>query len=208
MQNARLLIDNDAFILLAGANLLELAVEQLGFELADAYRLPALPYICRSKRQLRELPLVVDRVIAMCEHVPPIVEEPDTAFVQQLIDTPEIDPGEVILYALLVQRPSYLLSSNDKRAMRRIATSKPLQQVRDSVAGRVICMETVFTKLIDAHGVTAIGTAVIPVISIDKALRAIFTPNNILRPGECRAGLDSYYHALVREIGLDFLWQG
>ena len=123
----RLLIDNDIFILLAGAGLLEQAVITLGFTIADTYRLEALPFVVKRSKQPPHLPPdLVARVVQECHQVPVLAESPNPDLLQLLVTTPMIDAGEAVLYALLAEHPSYFLTSGDKRAMRTIAQQPPL----------------------------------------------------------------------------------
>lgn len=202
----RLLIDNDIFILLAGADLLEEAVTALGFTLADSYRLAALPFVVSGKKP--PLPVeVVEQVRQQCEQVNVLNERPSNELLQMLVATPSVDAGEAVLYALLAEQPSALLTSGDKRAMRTIAQTPAVATIRTAIAGRVISLEALFLRLVKKHSVAMVGAGLPPVLPLNTMLRIAFSPNNISQPAECIRALNSYQQALANEVGADFLWQ-
>lgn len=205
-ERPRLLIDNDIFILLAGSNLLIPAISILGFELTDVWRLEPLPHIVRKKKSPVLSPKVADQVIQFCNEVPVVSDEPSAIFLEQLAAGADIDAGEAVLYALLAAQPSYLLASNDKRAMRSIATLDSLQTIRSLVAGRIVCLESLLIKLVKLYKVETIGKELEPVLPIDTFLRVAFSQNCIANPDECLNALHSYQERLVREVGKSFLW--
>ena len=205
----RLLIDNDIFILLAGANLLEQAVGTIGFALEETCRLEALSYIVRKHKKPSPLPPeIVERVIHACKTVPVLSEAPDLELVQSLTNTPTVDAGEALLYALLAEHPGYLLTSGDKRAMNAIAQIQALGLIRAAVAGRVICLETLLLKVLEQHDIADVARALAPVLPQNVTLRSIFTPNNIRKPALCLEGLSAYQQALIAQVGAGFLWLG
>jgi hypothetical protein len=209
MSIARLLIDNDILMLMAGANLLERTVSVLGFDLVDSARLETLPYILQRSRKLRHLPVDVKEKIAQgCKRVPTLHDAPNSDLLQQLTDVADIDAGEAVLYALLAQHPLCLLTSGDKRAMRAVATAAPLHGVRRSVAGRVVCLETVLLELVKQDGVSTIAQALSSARSQNTLLRVAFSPGCIANPAECMNALSRYYQKLVDDVGEDFLWKG
>ncbi|MCE7984950.1 MAG: hypothetical protein DYG89_27570 [Caldilinea sp. CFX5] len=208
MPLSRLFIDNDIFILVAGAGLLEEAVTALGFTFADVYRLEALPFVVSSgKRQSRFPVEVVESVLQQCQQVNVLRERPSDALLQMFVATPAVDAGEAVLYALVAEQPSAFLTSGDKRAMRAIAQEPTLSAIRTAVAGRVICLEALLLKLIKARSVATVGAALTPVLPLNTMLRAVFTSNSIAQPTECIQALTSYQQMLRKEVGANFLWQ-
>lgn len=205
----RLLIDNDILLLLAGAQLLEPAVTVLGFSLADTYQLGTLAHILRGSKHFRHLPdgLKTD-VIQGCQPVPVLQTTPNTDVLQQLSDVVDIDDGEALLYGLLAEKPYYLLTTNDKRAMRAVATKPALQTIHRTVTGRIICLETVLLRLIEQNGVTAVAQALAPVTPENTLLRVYFSSGNLANPLECKHVLHHYLEALTDQVGADFLWKG
>lgn len=204
----QLLIDNDIFIILAGANLLTPAVSLLGFELTSIRHLKALPYMIRGRKRRNEFSAtVIERVVQACKDTPVLTENPSISFEQELTDVVNIDAGEAVLYALLAEHPFYLLTSNDKRAMRTLVTEKSLQHIQASIAGRVVCLETLMLKMVEHYGVEEIGTKLAPVLSNNQVLRIAFSPGCIAKPEECFWALHRHENKLKREVGKDFLWE-
>jgi hypothetical protein len=208
MPLSRLFIDNDIFILLAGAGLLEEAVAALGFTFADTYRLEALPFVVKSNKKQPKLPTeVVDLVLQQCTQISVLSERPSDDLLQMLAAAPTIDAGEAVLYALLAEQPSAFLTSGDKRAMRAIAQAPSLTAIRTAVAGRVISLETLLLRLVKAHPVAMVGAALTPVLPLNTVVRVAFSPNNLVQPAECVQALTRYQQALIEEVGANFLWQ-
>jgi len=201
---AELLIDNDIFIVLAGAKLLSPAISILGFEIGNAKRLDTLPYVMR-KNMIHTVD-VIERVIKACKYVSVIDTYPDATVHQQLSEEAKIDVGEALLYALLAENGSFLLTSNDKNAMRSLTLSTSLHHIKAAIAGRVICLETILLMLIEKYGVERIGEALAPVISTNVILRVAFSPGCIAMPDECRNALSAYHQYIIRDVGGDFLW--
>lgn len=208
MSVPRLLLDNDILLLLAGAQLLERAVAALGFNLADTGQLGTLEYIVRRSKRLRFSDERKAAIIQGCQRVPALQATPSADLLQQLIDVVDIDDGEAILYALLSETPFYLLTTNDKRAMRAIATALPLQAVRKNVSGRIVCLETMLLRLVEQDGVAAVAQALAPVTPDNTLLRVCFSPGNVANPHECTYALHHYLQTLTDQVGADFLWKG
>jgi len=208
MSAPRLLIDNDILLLLAGANLLERAVAVLGFNLSDTGQLGTLQYMIQRSKRLHFSDERKADITQGCQRVPALQATPNVDLLQQLIDVVDIDDGEAILYALLAETPFYLLTTNDKRAMRAIATATPFQAVRKSVSGRIICLETVLLRLVEQDGVAAVAQALVPVTPDNTLLRVCFSPGNLANPQECTHALHRYLQALTDQVGADFFWKG
>lgn len=205
----RLLIDNDILLLFAGAHLLEPAITALGFRVTDTYQLGTLTYMLNRSKHFRQLPETLKtEIIQGCQPVPVLQTTPNTDVLQQLSDVVEIDDGEALLYGLLAEEPYYLLTTNDKRAMRAVATQPALQMLRRTVTGRIICLETLLLRLIEQEGVAAVAQALMPVVPENTLLRVCFSPGNIAQPLECKSALQHYLHVLTGQVGTDFLWKG
>ncbi|MCY2987734.1 MAG: hypothetical protein NTY19_07710 [Planctomycetota bacterium] len=208
MAAARLMIDSDVFVLLSGAGLLDRVLTLVGFGRGMALRLDPLPHMLRRSRKFLQLcqPQTRDRALAACKTVPAVTDRPADQLHQRLIDFREIDGGEALLYALLVEQPTYLLASGDKRAMLTIAGAPELHDIRDCIAGRVICLETVLRLLVMADGAVATASA-FSVFPDHKTMQVIFSEVNFSDQEKCLASLDSYLRNLKRTVGADFLYE-
>ncbi|NLG44747.1 MAG: hypothetical protein GX547_16010 [Phycisphaerae bacterium] len=210
MPDQRLLIDNDAFLRLSGAGVLERAVQQLGFAREQVLRLPSLPYMIQKSKSLqkRYAPALLARASANCPLIHPITNQPDAELMARLSNNPQVDGGEVLLYGLLVEHPLYLLASNDKRAMRALASDPRLIDIRDAVAGRVICLERIIRQFLGIHGQDATARFFQPVLDCDIMLQVVLSPATVAVPGRCALALDAYLADLKRSVGEGFLYEG
>ncbi len=209
MSERCLLVDNDAFVLLAGAGLFHEAIDALGFAYAEARRLPALVHMLRKRARAFQKypPEVLSRALEECDQVRELVEVPSSE--TQGLFAPgiqEVDAGEALLLGVAAEHSLFYLASNDKRAMRAVATDARLKRLRSMVAGRVICMEAVTRKLIQAEGLEAVAQRFGGVTASDKRLAAILSPASTGRPQDCLAAAESFLSGLRRELGDDFLF--
>lgn len=202
-----LLIDNDAFILLAAAGLLQPAIQTLGLSGA-ALRLATLPFVIgRSKKIQKQYPAdALIRAKLACAEIPELDSRPADHLLQRLAAVPEVDDGEAVLYGLVCERDDYLLLSSDKRAMVALATAEEIADLRARVAGRVICVEKVFDRLLDAHGLDHVAQAVLPIRESNSTLRVLFSNANCSDPAGCRAAIASYVAELEVMVGVGFLY--
>ena len=210
MSERRLLLDNDAFILLAGASLLREAINLLGFEFAEARRLPALLYMLRKPaRAFQKYPReVLSRALEECDLVAELEEAP-TLETQTFFagGVQGVDAGEAVLFGLTAEHSLYYMASNDKTAMRAVAKEARLKEIRQAVAGRVICMETVTRKMIQSLGPTIIAQRFGGVLASDKRLATILSPANSDRPQDCLLAVESFLGGLRHDLGNDFLFE-
>ena len=137
----RLLLDNDIFLLLSGAGLLEDAIAALGFTLAQARRPDALAHMLRQRA--RALSKYSEEILARtaddCARIAAIDEEPDAAMMELFAaHGAQVHGGEAVLLALTAAHGAYLLGTNDENALRCVAGEPGLIEIRERVAGRVI----------------------------------------------------------------------
>src|SRR5438105_1937853 len=99
MSQRRLLIDNDAFMLLAGASVLRQAVESLGFGYEEIRRLPALlPMLRKPARAFQKYPAeVLSRALEECDRVAALEEAPSLETQSQFAPGIQgVDAGEAL----------------------------------------------------------------------------------------------------------------
>lgn len=122
-----LLIDSDAFVLLAGAGVLEQAIELLGFDPAHALRLSPLPAMLGRGRAFKRYPAdLLQRAQIACARIVALESRPDPVLFEQLVSVPDIDEGEALLYATVAEKENWVLLSGDKRAMKALAGEQSL----------------------------------------------------------------------------------
>ncbi len=210
MSSRRLLFDNDAFILLAGAGVLRETVELLGFSLEQARRLKELPYMLRKpSASLRSYPAdVLQRALEDCERVPALEEVPNQETMLPFAATEaDVQDGEALLFGVAAEHGLFCVASNDKRAMRGVATDNALKDIRDAIRGRVVCLEAVIKKMILTHGPELAAQKLKALGQLDKRTRTIISPAESGRPEDCLEAVNSWLNGLNKELGDGFLYE-
>jgi hypothetical protein len=197
-----LLIDSDIFVQLAGADALEEAVAALGLSWGQCRRMDALPGMLKGGR-FGCSEAARNRALMACLLVAPIEERSDAREVKKLL-LGAIDPGELLALAQLSEDPNALFLSGDLRWMR--AVNKPrYQSVRDKIAGRVLCLETLLVILLESYG----AAWVVRHFGADtqyKTLKIIFPLGAETPERDAIEGINSYNEDRKREIGMDFFY--
>jgi hypothetical protein len=208
MGERKLFIDSDILVLLSGAGLLDRVLKMLDFERIAAYRLSALPHMIRRGKKFQQLcdPITRNLALEACQTLNEITDRPSDKLFQKLLDFSEIDEGEALLYGLLVEQPSCLLASADKRAMLIVGSLEDPTGIRDSILGRIITLETVLHQLVNEDGVEPIAEA-FDVFPSHKTLQVIFSSANSTDQERCLASLESYLHDMKRTVGEDFFYE-
>ena len=206
---AGLLFDNDILSVLAAVDLVEEVIAILGVDAAHVYRLDSLTHMLRrgtrigagwDERYRAQAQIASERITVWRE-------QPAAELLQQFRDVPDVDAGEAGLFASLVEHPLYLLASGDKRAMRAICQEPMLRTIRDAVAGRVICFESVLGALVDRYGHVQIGSAFAPVRAHHGTLKLVFTDHilSLAEPDQCRFAISSMLRDHLAAVGDGFL---
>lgn len=205
-----LFIDSDAFVLLSGAGLLEMAVAELGFDMLDARRLHPLPFMLAKPRGTLKTypPAVRQAAIEACGIVPAVTDQPSEQSAAWATDARNVDPGEVVLVALLLEQPKSLLVTGDKRALLEIGTNPALAAVAASLRGRVVCVEALLRAMVSRHGSAKIGTAFEPVRSINGTLKVCFSAACIADEAQCLVAIGQYLDEIDGATGGMLLWRG
>jgi hypothetical protein len=204
-----LLIDTDIFVLLAAAGLIERVASLLGFKPEDLRRLPAVEFqLSRGKKFKEKFPSNVRAsAIAVAQKIAPLTERPASDAMLQQLNVDDIDEGEAVMFALLAENPSWLLTTGDRRSLVALGTQPDLSTARNSLAGRLVCIETVLRLLVINDGVEQIAKAFAPVRECDTKLRVIFSEANATNRESCLAGIDSYLTNLRTAVGETLLYR-
>lgn len=203
-----LLIDSDAFVLLGLAGLLFDAIDCLGFEITQARRLHPLPYLIRGVRFRQKYPEDLrEALLRLCDEIRPLTDRPSESddLLQRLATVEGIDDGEAQLFARMTEHAGHYLVTGDKRSIIRLAESKDLYSIYQSLCGRVVCLEIVLKRLIEDRGVRYVATAVTPLRSYNKTLSAVFSRGEETPVADCLSGLSSYIADLEEKVGPKFL---
>ena len=207
MADRLLLIDSDMFILLAGAEMLDRTIELLGFHADQCRRFPALEsQLRRGKTFLEKYSQTIrGRALAACERIVALRERPEDDDLLESLNIEGIET-EGLMYALLAEQPLSYLASGDKRAMIALATEPSLADVRKTVAGRVICLETVVALLLDSEGIETVAQAFSPLRTANATLRVVFSQAAATPEAQCREYLKIYLRDLTKQVGPGFLY--
>jgi hypothetical protein len=104
-----------------------------------------------------------------------------------------MDPGESLLFALLVSRQATLLITGDKRAIRSAETIVNALAKHDRVAGRIACMEQLILHILNFSNPLDLHLKVCREPSVDKTLSICFSCSTGSFSDEtATAGLISY----------------
>ncbi|HYN20686.1 MAG TPA: hypothetical protein VE078_06980 [Thermoanaerobaculia bacterium] len=203
-----LLVDSDICIILAAADAFEDVASLLGFNIPAIRRLLPLPRQLRVSKAFREnIPEDIRSIAERhCATIEPLREMPsDSSLLQRLAPYDGIDPGEAQLLAVLAERPSSLLASGDKRFMKTLCAVEDLRDLRDAIAGRVVCLETVVLMCLDKWGISETARRFGP-LRFNSTLKVIFNDGPDTSEEHCREGLRSYLKELQGSLGEGLLY--
>lgn len=207
-QERKLLIDNDAFVLFAGAGMLDAVLQLLGFAPADVLRLPSLPSMLGRGRAFKDYPPdVKQRAQIACERFATVDAKPDAKLLQALVGVQNIDDTDAVLYALLAENPNWMFLSGDKRAMKALCNEPTIAHVRDAVRGRVVCIEMVVDQLVRAATAAAICEAFKPLRPVSRTLSVVLSDGNAADHAQCLIATTSYYADIKSDLTDGFLFE-
>lgn len=111
-----------------------------------------------------------------------------------------MDPGESLLFALLVSRQETLLITGDKRAIRSAETIMNALAKHDRVAGRIACMEQLILHILNFSNASDLHLKVCREPGIDKTLSICFSCSTGSISNEtATVGLTSYISDLQKD---------
>lgn len=200
----QLLIDSDAFVLLAAAGLLDRAITCLGFARDDARRLDALAGMLRRGKTFADL-TEMERACAetWCDRIAPFRESPSPDSMQQLAGIANIDSPEATLFATCYDNPKAVLLTGDKRALRALAKRAPV--FCQSLNGRVACLEQVVACMVRSDGVADIFSALASRVLHHKTLTVCLSEVNRANQGECLRVLQVYIDDVAKDMPANWL---
>ena len=208
MAERLLLVDSDIFVLLAASGSLPRVAELLEIPWPQLRRLAALAHMLRGGTAFRRKYSqdIRECACAVADTVSPIRDRPqDDERLQLLLSFAGIDEGEALLLGLLAES-GHLLTSGDKTAMQALAGQESLREVRQLIAGRIICLESILKALVLADGIAKTAQAWLPLVESYKSLAVIFSEVNRKDQHQCLECLDSMLRDLQNRLGSDFLY--
>jgi hypothetical protein len=194
----QLLVDTDAFCVLAAGRLLSDAASLFDTDLSSCARLQALPHMLRKGRLRKKWgDQISDGLISIAKSIPAIGKA-DTQWLDRLTQIQDIDPGEAQIFALAAENELIVLTG-DKRALRAL---KDIPVFADALTGRIAVLESVLIALCDLLDPSELRDQVQPLIAHDSMIRVCFSPSN----PDPRQALLSYYNSLASELAPLVLW--
>lgn len=199
MRNVSLLIDTDAFCVLASGRLLDDAVSLFGADLSRCARLPALPHMLRKGRLRKKYgDQISGHLIPIADSIP-VIDQAEALWIDRLTQVQNIDPGEAQLFALAAEKQLVVITG-DKRALRAL---RDVPGFANALAGRIVVLEAILIALCTRLGPTAVSAQMQPLLTHDSVIRVCFSSGN----PDPRDALLSYYQNLVTELDPLVLWQ-
>ena len=138
----KLLVDSDAYCKLGVAGPLADALGVIGVDIAECYKLPALPHMLRRGRLRRNYGAeACDRMLATAEAMPAMVQ-PSGLWLDRLLKIDTVDPGEAAILAAGAEF-GHLVITGDKRALH---AAKDVEGLAVALQGRLIVLEPVLIR--------------------------------------------------------------
>jgi hypothetical protein len=208
MSERLLLIDTDMLVLLGGSDTLLAALELLGFQAAQTRRLAAAVHQLERGRSFKDAYAgsVLQAALRAARTVEPIREQPaDPLLLDRLAGTSGVDLGEAELFALLAEHEGYYLTTGDRRSIVALATNENLAAVRERVAARIVCLESILRLLVARNGAKATALA-FHALRTHKTIAVLLSDSQAQSNEVCLQGIDSYLNDLIRKTGEGFLF--
>jgi hypothetical protein len=108
-----------------------------------------------------------------------------------------VDPGDAQLLRIAYEDQSATLATGDRRFLQLLSTTPTCEAVRDAVAGRVACFESILLELIDLHSFEWVRDRVAPMHEKDGMLRLVFSGGAAAVETTVIEGLRSYSRDLI-----------
>lgn len=205
----RLLIDSDAYTLLAGCDLLIAAIEVLGYKPEQVLRLAALPYMLGKSRSMKKrYPRdVLTKAGVACDSTAALTErEEDTALFGRLVAAhDDLNGGEALMLAVAAENAEYQILTGDRRALVAFGQAPGIDDIRAALQGRLICLEIILRLLAEKLGVDELSARLAPMIPLHQSLKVFFSPACQADHAQCFDALTSYFATLTAEVGISLL---
>jgi hypothetical protein len=202
-----LLIDNDAFVIFAGTDLLPDTLDVLGYTSARALRLAALPHMLGKSRSLKSrYPAdVLTKAGVACSQIAPLEDPGDPEILQRLITAhDDINDGEALLFAVAAKNGHGVLTG-DRRALVAIGQAPGIDDLRVALGNRLVCLEVTLRLLADKIGVDELAAHLAPIIAIHQSLKVFFSAACQEDHAQCYTALKSYFITLRVDVGVSLL---
>ncbi len=205
MSAQRWLLDSDAAACMCKYELVRDLSRAMGVTLADLCVLPQLRYQLQLNKPAKALArlgskMAVAQAKLLIKHAAEVVVRQDSANFALLEGTPDIDGGELALFAAMLDSSDSGLLTGDKRSL--VALSKMQGTIKDSVSWlRILCTEEALALLIEHFGHAYISRKVRARLDANIGLAIIFgraAPSSVQSIDQ---GLRSFVLDLARKTG-------
>lgn len=201
MSLTKYLIDSDVAKCLCSYELIEDLATAIGVTLADFFILSQLKYqlhLAKPDKALKKLrtPQAVQQAQKLVSQASEVVVMADSANYVLLDGTPDIDGGELALFAALCESPNTGLVTGDKRAL--VALSKVTGPIESKFTwAQILCLEEAIARLIDHFGLGHVSSRIRARVGTNIALEVIFGWTKAASIEGVNEGLKSYLNDLV-----------
>ncbi|WP_363799854.1 hypothetical protein ABU614_07015 [Lysobacter firmicutimachus] len=203
MSLTKYLIDSDVARCMCSYELIEDLATALGVTLADFFVLSQLKYqlhLAKPAKALKKLGTsqAVQQAQRLVDQASEVVVMADSANYVLLDGTPDIDGGELALFAALCESPSTGLVTGDKRAL--VALCKVTGAIESAFTwAQILCLEEAIACLIAHFGLDHVSNKVRAHVGTNIALEMIFGRSRAATIEDVNEGLKSYLNDLVTE---------
>lgn len=177
----KIILDNDLFVILAGADLLDDWLTAIDISHESVYVLPELvPILKKGKSRIckAHCPYVIEASLAQvikCKTLSVVDDEAVSSFE----GVKDIDIGEQKIFAHLISGDYIFAGTNDKRSIKAVCSNEQLSQILEK---RMVCLEQCLYALLQYKGWEAVNAAVAKLIqresdaghTVDSRLRCLF----------------------------------
>lgn len=199
------LLDSDAAKKLCQYGLIEELAAALGIPISQFAVLPQLKYqlhannVDRSAKKLGSA-AAVDHLRLLLSHAIEIEIGPRGADLIVCLDRPDIQSGEQVLFAALIENDGAELLTGDKKALAALSALKdPLIPV--TLWARIICLEEALLILVEKGSFEALSVKIRACPEVDTSISIVFGRSTASTRSQVLEGLNSYLGDLQRRTG-------
>jgi hypothetical protein len=196
MSPTHYLLDSDAAKAVCQYGLIEDLATALGVALSDFSILSQLRFqlhVGDRARALKKLgsEMAIDQVGLLVSQASEVVVLVDSANYALLEGTPDIDGGELALFAALCEDSTAGLITGDKRSL--VALCKVGSTIQDSFCwAQILCLEEALALLVDHFGWSYVSERVRARLDVNSAISTIFGRSAPADQQAISEGLQSY----------------
>ncbi len=204
----RLVIDNDIFVILCAADLLDLWLDSEKYATSDVYILPTLRHMLRTEHcgMCRSHARVILRdALQKTEKYQRVPVQTDSSLLDKFSSVTEIDVGEAQIFTFMVHHDAMFAATNDKRSLTALCAQAELAS---RLNGRFYCMEVIMERLLVKFGWNVLKLKIDAMRHreqneghrIDKRLDTLFSPR-FHDASSTREGLRSFLNDIYQKFG-------